>query len=209
MLKIFVAGQKSFGAAVYKAIKKAGHEVIGVSCPNSDKYYDRLKVAAYSDPSEPVIIDSDRLLSSDIPERTEVLISAHSHHYISEKVRKKVRYAIGYHPSLLPRHRGRDAVRWAIHCKDDITGGTVYRLTDKIDGGEIICQEPVIIKSGWNYKALWREALFPLGIKLILESLELIETGAITLTPQDEALSTWEPPFESRRLHRPELMMIE
>ena len=33
MLKLFIAGQKSFGAAVYKAVRNAGHSVTGVACP--------------------------------------------------------------------------------------------------------------------------------------------------------------------------------
>jgi len=35
--------------------------------------------------------------------------------------------AIGYHPSLLPLHRGRDALRWTIRDGDRVTGGSVYR----------------------------------------------------------------------------------
>ena len=33
MLKVFIAGQKSFGAAVYKAVKDAGYTITGVACP--------------------------------------------------------------------------------------------------------------------------------------------------------------------------------
>lgn len=32
MLKVFIAGQKSFGAAVYKAVKDAGYTITGVAC---------------------------------------------------------------------------------------------------------------------------------------------------------------------------------
>ena len=68
MLKLFIAGQKSFGAAVYKAVRNAGHSVTGVACPADGQYYDRLKKAAYCDKSKPVIIDSDKLRSFDIPD---------------------------------------------------------------------------------------------------------------------------------------------
>ena len=43
MLKLFIAGQKSFGAAVYKAVRNAGHSVTGVDCPADGQYYDRLR----------------------------------------------------------------------------------------------------------------------------------------------------------------------
>lgn len=61
MLKVFIAGQKAFGAAVYKAVRNAGHTVTGVACSADGQYYDRLKKAAYCDNPRPVIIDSDKL----------------------------------------------------------------------------------------------------------------------------------------------------
>ncbi len=208
-LRVFIAGQRSFGAAVYKAVKDAGHTVTGVACPGGGQYYDRLKKAAWCDPCRPAIIDADRLSASDIPEKTDVLVAAHSHHFISDKVRAQVRYAIGYHPSLLPRHRGRDAVKWAIRFGDTVTGGSIYLLDDKVDGGPVLCQESVLIRRGWTDKELWREALFPLGVRLMLSALGRIESGSVTLTPQDDNVATWEPPIIPARLHRPELIMIE
>jgi len=44
---------------------------------------------------------------------------------------------IGYHPSLLPRHRGIAAVEWTIREGDPIAGGTVYHLADRMDAGAI------------------------------------------------------------------------
>lgn len=209
MIKVFIAGQKSFGAAVYKAVKDAGYTITGVACPADGQYYDRLKKAAFCDKSKPVIIDSDKLLSSDIPEGTDVIIAAHSHHFISTKVRDKVKYAVGYHPSLLPRHRGRDAVKWTVRFGDTVAGGSIYELGEKVDGGAIVIQRPVLVKKDWSYKDLWREALFPLGVELILETLKMIEAGKYSAVPQDESLATWEPPFEqNKRLYRPELMML-
>lgn len=209
MNKIFIAGQKSFGAAVYNAVRNEGYKITGIACPNNGKYYDKLKIAAINDNRTPVIIDSNKLHSSDIPPDTDIIIAAHSHHFISTNVRNKVKHAIGYHPSLLPRHRGRDAVKWTIKFNEPIAGGTVYYLNDKVDGGDIINQEAILINRGYDFKILWKENLFPLGIKLILKTLKQIEEDKIISHPQDEDLSTWEPPIENRRLFRPELIMIE
>lgn len=210
MIKVFIAGQKSFGAAVYKAVRKAGYVVTGVACPADGQYYDRLKKAACCDSPRPVIIDSDKLHSSDIPDGTDVIIAAHSHHFISAKTREKVKYAVGYHPSLLPRHRGRDAVKWTVRFGDTVAGGSIYELGEKVDGGAIVLQRSVLVKKEWTYKDLWHEALFPLGVKLVLETLKMIEEGRYSATPQDESLATWEPPTDQRtRLFRPELVMLE
>lgn len=209
MLKVFIAGQKSFGAAVYKAVRNEGHTVTGVACPADGQYYDRLKKAAYCDAPRPVIVDDEQLRASDIPDGTDVIIAAHSHHFISTKAREKVRYAFGYHPSLLPRHRGKDAVKWTIRFGDAVAGGSIYELGEKVDGGAIVLQRHVLVKKVWTYKDLWRDALFPLGVQLILETLKMIEDGKYSAIPQDESLATWEPPIEpNTRLFRPELIML-
>ena len=45
-----------------------------------------------------------------IPPHTDLIIGAHAHAFISAEARHKTKYgAIGYHPSLLPRHRGQIA----------------------------------------------------------------------------------------------------
>ena len=209
MLKLFIAGQKSFGAAVYKAVRNAGHSVTGVACPADGQYFDRLKKAAYCDKSKPVIIDSDKLRSSDIPEGTDVIIAAHSHHFISTKAREKVRYAFGYHPSLLPRHRGKDAVKWTIRFGDAVAGGSIYELGEKVESGALVLQRSVLVKKERTHKDLWRDALFPLAVELVLETLRRIETGQYSSAPQNESLAAWEPSIEpNTRLFRPELIML-
>ena len=202
-LRVFIAGQRSFGAAVYRAVQIAGHDVVGVACPNT-KHYDPLKKAAYCTSPRPVIIDAGCLHASDIPDRTAVLIAAHSHHFISRQVRDRVAWAIGYHPSMLPRHRGRDAVRWTIKFNDPIAGGTVYVLTDKVDRGPIVRQRAVMVGRAWAPRDLWRR-LFSLGIELLIGALTDIEAGTARLVDQDEAAATWEPPIGRTRIHRPDL----
>ena len=208
MASIFLCGQRFFGAAVLKALLQDGHRIVGAACPpQQGKRYDKLRVAALG--HKIVCIDSHRLIAANIPQGTDILIAAHSHHFISAKVRGKVRLACGYHPSLLPLHRGRDAIRWAIHCGDTVTGGTVYELGDVVDGGPILAQEPVLIARNATATALWREKLFPLGIKLLLEVARQFEGGCLTRIEQDDKLASWEPAFDSAgRLYRPDLACL-
>lgn len=119
-----------------------------------------------------------------------------------------MRLAFGYHPSLLPRHRGRDAVKWTVRFGDTVAGGSVYQLSDKVDGGDILYQESVLVKREWSASDLWREALFPLGVRAVVEVLRRFEGGTLTYTPQNEAVATWEPPIEKARLFRPELLQL-
>ena len=156
-MNIFICGQKSFGTAVLKALHEKGHNIIGIAPPPQEKYYDKMVGAAIKR-EIPVISDCDKLTSKDIPDNTDLVIAAHSHWYISEKIIQKAKYgAIGFHPSLLPRHRGQDAVRWAIAMGDAITGATVFWLNDTVDGGDILLQQPVFINRKWDHHKLWRK----------------------------------------------------
>lgn len=207
-MKIFICGQKAFGRKVLESLYNAGHEIIGIAPPPQEKHKDKMVGYAMLK-NIPIVSDCSKLTSNDIPEETELIISAHSHWIISQKILEKSKYGgIGFHPSLLPRHRGQDAVRWTVHMKDAITGGTVYKLNDKCDGGNIILQEMIFVDSSWNYHELWNE-LFPIGIKMILKAVTLIEKGQHTETPQDERFATWEPSWERPRLKRNELLQIE
>lgn len=206
-MNIFICGQRGFGKAVLIELYQLGHNIVGVAPPPQEKYYDKIAVAALSR-GIPIIGDCEKLTSAHIPENTGLIIAAHSHWYISEKTIRKARHgAIGFHPSLLPRHRGQDAVRWAAAMGDAITGATVYWLNDKVDGGDILLQQPVFIGKGWDYHKLWSE-IFPLGVGLLCRAVELIEKKAAPRVPQDERFATWEPSFERPRLIRGELLQL-
>ena len=206
-MKIFIAGQKSFGAAVLKAVYNAGHHVVGVSAAPQIKYYDKLKSAAIA-LGVPIVNDAEKLTHSDIPQGTDLIISAHSHWFISARCIAACKYGgIGFHPSLLPRHRGRDAVRWACAMGDAITGASVYWLGDTVDGGDILIQKPVFVKPEWDYHRLWKE-IFPVGVDLVLKAVSLIERNEAPREKQDERFKTWEPPFNSQKLPRGDLFQL-
>ncbi len=121
-----------------------------------------------------------------MPAGVDLIVCAHSHDFVGRKTRLKARLgAIGYHPSLLPRHRGREAVRWAVHMGDAVTGGTVYWLTDSVDAGPIAAQEHVFIVPGEAPERLWREKLAPLGVRLTLRVLQDLAAGRIVSRRQD------------------------
>ena len=69
--------------------------------------------------------------------------AAHSHDFIGRKTRALSRLgALGYHPSLLPLHRGRDAIRWAVHmrvrCLGRVDGEYEGRPVHVLKLGEIL-----------------------------------------------------------------------
>lgn len=206
-MKIFISGQRSFGRAVLLALLDAGHTITGVAPAPQGKRVDRLAAEALKR-GIPIVSDGERLVSDMIPEGTELIVSAHSHWIISQKCLDKcIHGGIGFHPSMLPRHRGQDAVRWTIHMGDAIAGGTVYRLSDKCDGGAILAQQPLFVKPGWDYHDLWK-AIFPIGVEMLVNAVTAIGCGTADYLEQDEDCATWEPSWDRPRLHRNELLQL-
>ncbi len=140
----------------------------------------------------------------------DLIIAAHSHDFISRAVRNCLPIgAIGYHPSLLPLHRGRDAVRWTIRDHDQVAGGTVFWLNDTVDGGPIAAQDWCFVRPDDTASTLWRRELFPMGVRLIDKVLYDILHGRLVMHDQDTVCATWEPSFTGApRLLRPELKQI-
>ncbi len=192
-MNIIIAGQKAFGAAVFETLHNAGNHIVAVFAPPDTGKVDRLAAAAYN-----VNVAVHHGMKPDkIPDGVDLIVAAHSHDYISAASMAKTRLgAIGYHPSLLPVHRGKDAVRWAIKMNDKITGGTVYWMTDVIDGGPIAAQDWCFIRPGDTAAELWRRDLFPMGLRLLAKVVEDIKQGNIVKIEQDETLATWEPAWE-------------
>lgn len=218
MTSVYIAGQGGFAATVAKEVSQFGHKVTGVCSPayaaphagepatplgDAEYRHDRLRTWAWA--NAVAWTDTTVLRAEAVPSGTEVILAAHSHAFIGRRTRAAAHVAIGYHPSLLPLHRGRDAVRWTIRDGDRVCGGTVYHLTDNVDAGPIAAQDYALVPPGATAAGLWRDTLAPMGVRLILKVLSDIERGVVAMIPQDESLATWEPSMDSQRLHRPEL----
>lgn len=205
-MNVFVTGQKTFGAAVLAALHDDGAEIVGVAAPGTGE--DRLRHEAGRRGLPWYASESFR--ADGLPDGIDLIVAAHSHAFLSSKARGRARHgAIGFHPSLLPRHRGRDAVKWTIHMRDPIAGGSVYYFTSNIDAGPILAQRWCHVEPGWDHHDLWRE-LFGMGVNLLLDCVREIDLceGIHSMEPQNEKCATWEPSWERPPLHRPDLLEL-
>lgn len=209
-MKLFVVGQKMFGAAALQMILDSGLEVLGVASPafaddagRLDRLRDQAERAGVS------WMPDDRLRADTLPDETDLIVAAHAHCFIGRPTRLKAKLgAIGYHPSLLPLHRGRDAIAWSIRMRERVTGGSVYWMTDGVDAGDIAAQEHVFIRPDDTPAELWRRELFDLGLRLLQRVLVDLSNGVLIRIPQDEALATWEPSIDRVPIFRPELLQL-
>ena len=202
-MNILIAGQKWFGAEVFRSLRELpGVTVAAVCAPEGDKLEGQAGIYRV-----PVI---RKLKAETMPAGIDLIVAAHSHDFIGEKTRQRARFGgIGYHPSLLPVHRGRDAVRWAVRMRERVTGGSVYRLSNRMDGGDVLAQRHVFIRPDDTAAELWRREIAPLGVELLAQVVAAFAArGWQHGTAQDEALATWEPSIDRPPAHRPDLLMI-
>lgn len=96
------------------------------------------------------------------------------------------------HGSLLPKYRGAAPIQWAIINGDKETGLTTFMLADKVDTGNMVLQEKVGILDDDDFGALY-DKLSVLGAEMVLKTIDLIETGDITLKQQADDLATPAP----------------
>jgi len=205
-LKIVLAGQRSFGASVLSALIEDGHEISCVFAPLPvDSKRDRLAMAA----ERMGVTLAHGLSARTMPSGVDLVVAAHSHDFVSERVLLGTRFGgIGYHPSLLPLHRGRDAVRWTIKMGDRVAGGSVYWLSNAVDGGPIAAQDYCFVRPDDDAGELWRRDLMPMGVRLLRHAVSDIANGVVVRVRQDESLATWEPSIGRPPLHRPDLLML-
>jgi methionyl-tRNA formyltransferase len=100
------------------------------------------------------------------------------------------------HYSLLPRWRGAAPVQRAIEHGDKVTGVATQHMAAKLDAGDLILSEQVEIGEEETAGELF-ERLIPLGIKVLLETLRLVEQGNAPRIPQNESQATIAPSIKA------------
>jgi methionyl-tRNA formyltransferase len=192
-MRITLVGSRHFGVTTFDMLRQRGVEIAKVVVADGE---DRLANAARAVGVE-VTVQADRRLvvASEIAEGTDLILTAHSHARIGEDALAAAKLGgIGYHPSLLPRHRGIAAVEWTIREGDPIAGGSVYHLADRMDAGAIAAQEWCFVKKGETARELWERALAPLGQKLLGEVIDYAKAhNGLPAKPQDEQFATLAP----------------
>jgi len=192
-MKCTLAGSRFFGARVLELLRADGTDIAGVVAPAED---DRLALAAKA-AGLPVHVLADPKVvpGGAIPEGTDLIVAAHTHARVSREALARSRLGgVGYHPSLLPRHRGIAAVEWTILEGDPIAGGTVYHLADTMDGGAIAAQDWCFVLKSETARDLWERALAPMGFELLTRVVRHArEHGSLPARQQDERFATKAP----------------
>ena len=192
-MKCTLVGSRYFGALVFDALVKDGVDIAQVVAPAAD---DRLALAGRAAGVPVHVLENPKVVPGDaIPDGTDLIVAAHTHARVSDEALARSRLrGIGYHPSLLPRHRGIAAVEWTILEGDPIAGGSVYHLAAGWDAGAIAAQDWCFVAKGETARDLWERALAPMGLDLLTQVVRhAARHGELPAKPQDERFATKAP----------------
>jgi len=196
-MRIVLIGQAAFGADVLKALVAKGEEVVGVYAPPDPPG----KVEPLKEAAEKLGVPVFQPKGMRAPEtyeqytslEPELNVMAFVTYIIPESILEYPRLGtIQYHPSLLPKHRGANAMNWAIINGETKTGLSIFWPDKGLDTGPILLQKEVEIAPDDTVVSLYFNKLFPMGVAAMLESVELVKKGQAPRIVQDESQATYE-----------------
>ena len=195
-LRIALFGQAPFGRDTLVRLLEAGHQVVGVYAPPEGARPDPLAEEAKKrglrllrharfrakGAAIPELVAEHRALGADLNVLAFVTV------ILPPEIVDAPRHAsLCFHPSLLPRFRGGNALAWQILMGAKESGVTVFRPDAGVDTGPIVVQKgPVSISDTDTAATLYFEKLYGLGVDAIAEAVAAVADGSARLVAQDE-----------------------
>jgi methionyl-tRNA formyltransferase len=102
------------------------------------------------------------------------------------------KFPVNIHASLLPQYRGAAPIQAAIRNRDDTSGITTIVMAKALDAGDILLVKETPIHPDDTAQIL-HDRLTELGAELILDTIDQINAGRLTPTPQDPEKATYAP----------------
>ena len=203
-MRIVLIGQAAFGQKVLEALLNRGEQVAAVYAP-PDKPGSKIDPLKESAQQHGIPVSQpQRMRDPGVYEKfTELAPDLGVMAFVTDIVPESILNCPGlgtiqYHPSLLPKHRGRSSINWAIINGDTKTGITILWPDAGIDTGPVLLQKEVDISPTDTVGSLYYDKLFPLGVEAIIESIDLIQKGKAPRIPQDESQATYERPCQEK-----------
>jgi methionyl-tRNA formyltransferase len=200
-VRVALFGQAAFGKDCLERLRAEGHEIAGVLAPPDSGKPDPLAARA-----EELGLRSlrrrffrtreGRAIPAAVAEHAELRADLNVLAFVTAFIPREIAAAprhgsICFHPSLLPRYRGGNALAWQIILGERESGVTVFALDEGTDTGPIVVQKDgVAIDPRDSAGTLYFQKLYPLGVEAIAEAVRLIATGRARPRPQDEARAT-------------------
>ncbi len=108
----------------------------------------------------------------------------------SEILNMAKEYVIGFHPTPLPKYRGRAALPWMILMGEKKLKVTLLKLDEGMDSGDIICQYPYEIEDS-DYAADVYDKVCEAMRQALIQCLPTVYDGSAKFLPQKEEEATY------------------
>ena len=201
-MRIILIGQAAFAEKTLEKLVDTGEEVVAVFCPPdaAEGRFDPVKQRAI-DLGIPVHQhksmkrEQAEVVKQFADLNADLAILAFVTQIVPPAVFNTPKWgSICFHPSLLPKYRGRSAMNWALINGETTTGLTLFWVDEGIDTGPILLQKEVAVDPDDTTGTLYFNKIFSLGVDAIAESVDLIKAGNPPRLVQDESLANYDPP---------------
>jgi methionyl-tRNA formyltransferase len=193
-MKILFAGTPDFAVAPLKKLQESGVEIVGV-ITQIDKPQGRKGILT----PPPVKTAAEGLgipvfQPEKIRDHVEEIRAFHADMMITCAYGQILTQAVldcfpkgvwNIHAGLLPMYRGASPIQSCILNGEEKTGVSIMKTELGLDCGDVLCVEETAITETETYGEL-SDRLSLLGADLIVKAVELLKSGAYTLTPQGE-----------------------
>ncbi|PKQ61794.1 methionyl-tRNA formyltransferase [Labilibaculum manganireducens] len=193
-LRIVYMGTPDFAVAPLEALLNAGCNVVGV-ITNPDKPAGRgqqiqeAAVKKFAVEKGLKILQPEKFRNEEFLEELKALKAdlqvVVAFKMLPEMVWNMPKYGtLNLHASLLPQYRGAAPINWAIINGDKETGVSTFLLQHKIDTGNILFQEKILIGDNDNVEVI-HDKLMTVGSELVVKTVHAIEAGEYPQIPQE------------------------
>lgn len=170
-MKIAYFGYNTFSSCL-KLLIDQGHELVCVYTGEDSVYADRI-INCSTDRQIPLRFDKPNQAQMDalVAIGVELFLSAEYPWKIP--VPRGLKFAINIHPTLLPDGRGPTPIPTLLLTYPQHAGVTFHKMTDELDGGDILLQKKIFVDKSESYDTL--------SAKLYLETALLLDKLLFTL----------------------------
>ena len=194
-LRIVFMGTPDFAVAILDGLIHAKFDVVGViTAPDKPagrgRKMNESSVKKYAIKNNLKLLQPTNLKSEEFIQELEAL-NANLQIVVAFRMLPKVVWQMpkygtfNLHASLLPAYRGAAPINWAIINGETKTGVTTFFIDEKIDTGNIILQQEVLIRNDETVGEL-HDKLMNIGSKLVIETVNQIKQNTIKTYKQPE-----------------------
>ena len=201
MTSVVFRGTPAFSAPILRMLHEEGYQVLAV-VTQPDRPVGRKKVLTPPPVKEEAVklglpvIQPEKLRGSEelqqiISLGADIIITAAFGQILPKELLEAPRLGcINVHASLLPQYRGGAPIHQAIIDGQDTTGVTIMYMAEKLDAGDIISQQEIVIEDTDHTGSMF-EKLSEVGRELLKATLPSIIDGTNPRIQQDESKVTY------------------